>query len=77
MSGGPYRTPPPAPPKTQIRCCGLCDQAAGGCLREVVFKATWGNIRCVDDLPAGISERAPQGTRPLVSDDGGETWKDE
>jgi len=30
-----------------------------------------------DDLPAGISERAPGGTRQLVSVDGGETWQDE
>lgn len=72
MTAGPYRTSArPLPEK--VRCCGKCDQLVGGCLQGLVFKHTWG----MNNLLAGISERAPQGTRPLVSDDGGVTWRDE
>lgn len=69
----PYRTSArPLPEK--VRCCGRCDQATGGCLLGIVFQVSrWKG----GDLPAGVSRRAPQGTRPLVSLDGGVTWGDE
>lgn len=73
MIAGPYRTSArPLPEK--IRCCGLCDPAIGGCPREIVFHISkWKG----GALPAGVSRRAPQGTQPMVSNDGGATWREE
>lgn len=88
MTAGPYRSSA-RPAQVVVRCCGRCDPAVGGCPYRVTFQVkAWSSERKVnqngrrnslvgDDLPAGISERAPQGTRPLVSTDGGETWQDE
>jgi hypothetical protein len=72
----PYRTSA-RPLQEKVRCCGLCDQAVGGCLHKIVFKVSAWNLRGSDDLPAGVSRRAPQGTPPLVSADSGETWQQE
>lgn len=73
MTAGPYRTSArPLPEK--VRCCGLCDQTVGGCLQGLVFKfSKWKG----GDLPAGRSKRAPAGTVPAVSADGGVTWQKE
>jgi len=88
MTVGPYRSSA-RPAQVVVRCCGLCDQSVGGCPYRVTFQVSaWSSVRKVnqngrrnslvgDDLPAGISERAPQGTQPLVSDDGRATWREE
>lgn len=73
MTAGPYRSSA-RPAQTVVRCCGMCDQAVGGCNVSIVFRrSAWKG----GDYPAGVSARAPHGTRPLISADGGETWQDD
>lgn len=70
----PYRTAAGcAPRKPEARCCGVCDQAVGGCLYGIKF-VTKNCFGFETSLPAGASERASS-TPPLIFD--GEKWVEE
>lgn len=60
---GPYRDAGKFPVEP-LRCCGICDQAGGGCLFQLRIRG----------IPAGRSSRASS-TPPLVSYDEGVTWQ--